>query len=92
MDIKPENIMYSSFYKRAVYIDFGLSKIVNERAGFKSMTNYSGSINYWSPEMNLCYMKKKPQFVDLYYNDLHCLEASLKDLCSFSENLNIDFE
>ena len=27
-DIKPNNIMYSPFYDKAVFIDFGLSKII----------------------------------------------------------------
>ena len=72
-DIKPENIMYSPHFDRPVFIDFGLSTIISENIGTKSETYYVGSINYWSPEMGKCFVKKKKMLVDLYYNDLYCL-------------------
>jgi serine/threonine protein kinase len=48
-DIKPENIMYSPYFKRMVLIDFGLSRIVNETVGAKTMTYFRGNVKYCSP-------------------------------------------
>jgi serine/threonine protein kinase len=79
-DIKPENIMFSPTFDRPIFIDFGLSRIVSEKIGFKTLTNYVGCINYWGPEMSLCFTEKTARHVDLYYNDLFSLEASVKSL------------
>ena len=43
-----------------------------------------GTINYWSPEMDACFRKKSETNVDLYYNDLHCLEVTRKDFKDLS--------
>ena len=51
LDIKDENIMYSPYFNKLVFIDFGLSKFIKQEVGFKTVTNYIGSINFWSPEM-----------------------------------------
>ena len=32
-DIKPENIVYSNFFKRLVFCDFGLAKSIAEKIG-----------------------------------------------------------
>ena len=48
--------MYSPDYDRPVFIDFGLSRLVEEDVGFRTMTNYIGSMEYWSPEMGKCYI------------------------------------
>jgi len=80
MDIKPDNIMFSPYYKRVVFIDFGLSRIISEPIGVKTLSNYIGTPHYWSPEMNKCFLSKKPKFIDLYYNDLYCLSVTIKDI------------
>jgi hypothetical protein len=36
-------------------------------------------------------MKKTPQFVDLYYNDLHCLEESIKAMKKENNCLTTDW-
>jgi serine/threonine protein kinase len=46
MDIKPDNIMFSSVHSKYILIDFGLSAFVSEKVGFKTMTHFSGSLNY----------------------------------------------
>ena len=74
IDIKPENIMLSPTYRKPVFIDFGLSKIVKEKVGFKTLTSYAGTINFCSDEMAKCLWEKTDSYIDLYYNDAHCLE------------------
>ena len=34
-DIKPDNIMWSDYFKGEIFIDFGLSEIINGEPGFK---------------------------------------------------------
>ena len=50
-DIKPSNIAYSQKRQKYVFIDFGLSKIINEDYGYKSLTYFKGSPEFCSPEM-----------------------------------------
>jgi len=57
-----------------VFIDFGLSRFIEESQGERTFTNYVGSINYWSPEMHQSFVSKRKIKVDLFYNDLYCLE------------------
>ena len=75
MDIKPGNLLYSKKMEKIVWIDFGFSKIVKEKVGFKSLTSFAGSIGYCSLEMRKIYESKKEkyQLADLYYNDVHAL-------------------
>lgn len=72
-DIKPENICYSLQHKRYIFIDFGLHKVIKEEIGFKTETNYQGSLLFCSEEMRECFLNGSRQ-VDLYYNDALCLE------------------
>ncbi len=65
-DIKPENIMWSPSFQKLVFIDFGLSEIVKERPGEKTLTSYVGSYSYCSPEMQKCFVLQKSRHVDLY--------------------------
>ena len=58
--------MYSPNYDRPVFIDFGLSRLIEENIGFRTISNYVGTIDYWSPEMTQCYIDKKPMLIDLY--------------------------
>ena len=48
IDIKPANLMYSTYYRRPVFIDFGLSKLIPEEKGAKTLTHFTGSINFCS--------------------------------------------
>ena len=47
-DIKPDNLMWSPHFKREVFIDFGLSEILEEGQGFKYPIKFKGSLNYCS--------------------------------------------
>ena len=51
LDIKPQNILYSNFRKDFVFIDFGYSEMVKEKLGFKTLTNFAGTLGYCAPEM-----------------------------------------
>jgi serine/threonine protein kinase len=51
LDIKPENVTYSPSLDTLVFIDFGLSDILEEKIGLKTFVGFSGSINFCSPEM-----------------------------------------
>ena len=59
MDIKMENIMLSPAYKRPVFIDFGLSELIEEDVGDQSEIYYRGSLYYCSDEMKRCWRTKK---------------------------------
>jgi serine/threonine protein kinase len=74
MDIKPENIMFSTVYSKYVFIDFGLSMFVKEKLGFKTTTHFVGSLKYSTKEMAESFYSLHKTSVDLYYNDLHCLK------------------
>lgn len=42
-DIKFQNIMWSPKHKKNVFIDFGLSKVLKEKVGEMTKTNYFGT-------------------------------------------------
>ncbi len=47
-DIKNYNIAFSNEFSRFVFIDFGLSKIIQEDLSYKSFTTFSGTPNFCS--------------------------------------------
>lgn len=47
-DVKPENIGYSRHFKKFVFLDFGLSKMIEESQGNKSFTKFRGSLYFCS--------------------------------------------
>jgi serine/threonine protein kinase len=49
LDIKPENLAYSPYFKKNVFIDFGFSQFINESLGQKTITSYIGTYEYSSP-------------------------------------------
>jgi len=73
MDLKPSNIMFSPKKQRYVLIDFGLSNIIHETVGFKSLISFSGNLQYCSQEMVELFQENQKKFIDIYYNDLVCL-------------------
>ncbi len=80
LDIKPENVAYSPAYNEYIFIDFGLSRMVKEVRGQKTLSSFTGSFNYCSAEMLELYVKDSLGMVDLYSNDLECLQKSLEHL------------
>ena len=75
-DIKFDNIGWSSVYNKFVFLDFGFSKFIYEPLGLKTLARFQGTYNYCSEEMKKLYMLKRCAYVDLYYNDLHCLQRT----------------
>ena len=51
VDIKQANIMYSQATEDFVFIDFGFSRLIKERNGFKTKCSFAGSFSYCGPEM-----------------------------------------
>jgi len=43
-DVKMSNLMFSPIFKKAVYIDFGLSEIIKEVQGFKTKFKFRGTL------------------------------------------------
>ena len=78
MDIKPENIMFSKHFNKAVFIDFGLSEITNAPIGSEKLVSFKGTPDYCCPEMATAFSSDEKQFVDLYYNDVYCLLKSIR--------------
>lgn len=76
-DIKPRNIMFSPSLKDLVFCDFGISHPIAEEVGFKTKTTKSGTQSFMSHEMSSA-STSAPSYVDLYYNDMYCLQVSLK--------------
>jgi serine/threonine protein kinase len=74
-DITDTNFMFSPVHGKVVFIDFGLSKIIADDCGFKTYTSFRGTPNFVSESMlNLLGVSQKWDFIDLYYNDLVCLQ------------------
>ena len=48
LDIKPDNILYSKERKELIFIDFGFSKFIEERIGYKTKMTYIGTLTYCS--------------------------------------------
>lgn len=74
-DIKPDNIMYSDFFKKHVFIDFGGCLFIKENLGEKSFSGFLGTTGFCTDEMfNLLGSSKS--YVDLYTNDLFGLNRT----------------
>ena len=48
-DIKPDNIMYSPAQGKVVFIDFGLSELVEIGVGQRMKINFRGTLDCCSP-------------------------------------------
>ncbi len=45
-DIKPENIMYSQTFGKNVLLDYGLTDIINQKWGKKTLTKFKGTYRF----------------------------------------------
>lgn len=82
-DIKPDNIMWSNEFSTPVFIDFGGTTFIKEPLGYRSTTNFIGTMGYVSSEMNNLLNSKKG-LVDLYFNDIYGLRKLLIQINSTS--------
>lgn len=48
VDIKPSNIAFSNFFNKHIFIDFGLSDIIKETYGKRTITKFRGTVFYCS--------------------------------------------
>lgn len=78
LDIKPANLAYSNTFNKYVFIDFGLSILIEEDIGYKSFSNFIGTLAYCSEEMKKTFFLHKPKLLDLYYNDAISLKNTLE--------------
>lgn len=77
-DIKPDNILYNS-YGTVVLADFGISTYVAQQVGEKSFSFREGTQGFMSPEMEAL-ERSECKRIDLFYNDLWGLKATLSYL------------
>lgn len=47
-DIKPDNVLFSPHFQKAVFIDFGFSEVIAEPLGFKTSVGFRGSPGFSS--------------------------------------------
>ncbi len=66
--------MWSNHFKREVFIDFGLSDILDGGPGFKYLVEFKGSPNYCLSEMTSLMNSQSKNYIDVYYNDVHSLK------------------
>lgn len=81
-DIKPGNIMFSQSYMKNVFIDFGISDILCQNYGEKTLTFFKGTFTFCSDEMKNIFEKSRLSMIDLYKNDVIMLEKTLQLLKS----------
>jgi serine/threonine protein kinase len=77
-DIKTSNIMYSGCYGKNVLIDFGVSDVINQEWGEKTLVSFRGTYEYCGSEMKEIFLTKETKLVDLYRNDVEQLVNTLK--------------
>lgn len=66
--------MYSPSFGKNVLIDFNCSSVISEKVGEKTLTMFKGTRLNCSEEMEALYYSRKPDLVDLYFNDLVSLK------------------
>ncbi len=70
--------MYSRCYDKNVLIDFGVSEIINQEWGEKTLASFRGTYEYCGQEMKDIFLTKETKLVDLYRNDVEQLVNTLK--------------
>lgn len=71
--------MFSKSLNKAVFIDFGLSSIIEEDCGFETFTFFRGTPQFVCKEMLHLFSEDSPGgLVDLYFNDLTSYETTIK--------------
>ena len=53
-----------------VWLDFGLSRIIEEELGQKTLTGFVGTFSATSNEMQKLFYTNSQSLVDLYHNDV----------------------
>ena len=45
-DIKEDNIGYSKYYRKWIFLDYGFAKFIDENIGYKTVTSFIGTYRY----------------------------------------------
>lgn len=46
LDIKTDNVRWSPYFNKWVFIDFGFTKFIKEQVGLKSTTGFVGTVGW----------------------------------------------
>ncbi len=75
-DLKPSNIMYSRRLKKNIILDYGVTKITEEKWGQKSLSYFQGTYEYCSEEMKGLFFQNEIDKIDLFKNDVIMAERT----------------
>ena len=78
MDIKPDNIAYSSHFHKFVLIDFGFAELIKESVGESTFMFPRGTFGFMSEEMEKATKLNQKSYIDLYNNDLFGLRETFQ--------------
>lgn len=76
-DVKTNNILFSPSFRKLVFIDFGVSRLLSETPGYTTPTRFVGTLETSSPAMAALLATNQVGYVDLYYNDAFAFSKSL---------------
>ena len=71
--------MWSEEYQKNVFIDFGMSMVVKEKPGQRTLTHYFGTYGFCCDDMRKLLFEQKVGYVDLYHNDVYALRKVFED-------------
>ena len=83
---------WSDVYRKLVFLDFSFTLSVKSKIGEKTLTGFVGTYHYSSPEMKKLFWLGTNVEVDLYYNDLNCLERVWEALNESKETLLLSLD
>ena len=71
--------MFSLYYNKPVFIDYGLAVLVQQAIGYKSLSGFVGTYLYSGQEMQQLYHIRgsSRRYIDLYYNDVQALTNTI---------------
>jgi serine/threonine protein kinase len=88
-DLKPENIMYSRRLKKNIILDYGMTKLTEEKWGQKSLSYFQGTYEYCSDEMKGLFFQNEIDMIDLFKNDVIMADKTLTPL-KFMKRMKIN--
>ena len=76
---------YSPSFKKCVFIDYGLSIVIDDVVGYKTYSNFVGTLAYCSDKKKKTYFIQKARLIDLYHNDSVSLKITLGKIKTLSD-------
>jgi serine/threonine protein kinase len=77
-DIKPTNVMYSTSYRKNLFLDFGISEVIDEEIWECTLAKFKGTYEFCGEEMKKLFKNRRSELVNLYINDLQMLLQTLR--------------